>query len=65
MTKLKKRKLAERRRMAEQIKATKLPFKGCPNCGECGPHFVPPGMGMKGFYFCKPNPEAFLHKSKS
>ena len=26
----------------------------CPNCGEKGPHFVPPSFGDKGFFMCKP-----------
>jgi len=24
----------------------------CPNCGEYGPHFVPPSFGDKGFFIC-------------
>lgn len=24
----------------------------CPSCGEKGPHFVPPGFGSQGFFFC-------------
>lgn len=24
----------------------------CPNCGEKGPHFVPPSLGDKGFFIC-------------
>lgn len=27
----------------------------CPNCGEPGPHFVPPSFGDKGFFICKQN----------
>ena len=26
----------------------------CPNCGEEGPHFVPPCFGDPGFFHCKP-----------
>lgn len=26
----------------------------CINCGEEGPHFVPPGGGDPGFFYCKP-----------
>lgn len=26
----------------------------CPNCGEIGPHFVPPSFGDEGFFICKP-----------
>ena len=26
----------------------------CINCGEEGPHFVPPGGGDPGFFMCKP-----------
>lgn len=33
----------------------------CPNCGEEGPHFVPPSLGEQGFYTCsgatEPEPE--------
>ncbi len=25
----------------------------CPNCGEPGPHFVPPSLGEKGFFMCE------------
>lgn len=25
----------------------------CVNCGEPGPHFIPPGFGMAGFFSCK------------
>ena len=29
----------------------------CPNgCGGPGPHFVPPSLGMRGFYRCRPLP---------
>jgi hypothetical protein len=26
----------------------------CRNCGELGPHFVPPGFGSPGMYVCTP-----------
>ena len=26
----------------------------CANCGETGPHYVPPSLGESGFYICKP-----------
>lgn len=25
----------------------------CPECGECGKHFVPPSLGEAGFYICR------------
>ena len=25
----------------------------CPNCGEKGPHFVPPSLGDPGMFVCK------------
>jgi len=25
----------------------------CPNCGQPGPHFVPPSMGEQGFFICQ------------
>ena len=25
----------------------------CPNCGEYGPHFVPPSFGEPGFFICE------------
>ena len=25
----------------------------CPNCGEQGPHYVPPSLGEKGFFVCE------------
>lgn len=49
-----KRKKSDRERDAvsnniwQQLKAGK-----CPNCGEKGPHFVPPGLGSDGMYTCK------------
>lgn len=30
----------------------------CLNCGEKGPHFVPPGFGSPGMYTCKEKEEA-------
>lgn len=30
----------------------------CPNCGEKGPHFVPPGFGSPGMFICKEKEEA-------
>lgn len=35
----------------------------CSNCGEKGPHFVPPSMGDRGFFMCKPNPELVKKKT--
>ena len=29
----------------------------CLNCGEQGPHFVPPSMGDPGMFICEANPE--------
>jgi hypothetical protein len=29
----------------------------CLNCGEKGPHYVPPSLGDRGFYLCQPSPE--------
>lgn len=26
----------------------------CPNCGEPGPHYAPPGFGSPGMFICKP-----------
>lgn len=35
-------------------KFRELPKPGkCPNCGENGPHFVPPSLGEPGFFMCK------------
>lgn len=30
----------------------------CRNCGEKGPHFVPPGGGSPGMYICKKKEES-------
>lgn len=29
------------------------PVSKCINCGEPGPHYVPPGFGDKGFFACE------------
>lgn len=42
---------AEARRSAERKLASKL--RMCWNCGEPGPHFVPPSFGDPGFYICE------------
>jgi len=34
-------------------KKSKIKRMRCPNCGEWGPHFVPPSCGESGFYICK------------
>ena len=31
-----------------------IPKPKCMNCGEAGPHFVPPSFGDPGFYTCGP-----------
>lgn len=31
--------------------------KKCINCGEKGPHFVPPSLGEPGFFHCTQNKE--------
>lgn len=39
----------------------------CPNCGEQGPHFVPPSIGEKGFFICKtilPKGQTFIKRRK-
>lgn len=30
-------------------------LKPCMNCGEAGPHYVPPSLGERGFFICKPS----------
>lgn len=34
-------------------------LKKCMNCGEDGPHFVPPSFGDKGFFMCDVNKPGF------
>jgi len=43
------------KRQLKKKKKTKLDLVTvkCPNCGEKGPHFIPPGFGDKGFFTCK------------
>lgn len=36
----------------------------CLACDSPGPHFVPPGMGMIGFYTCQPVPEDLTNHSR-
>ena len=39
--------------MKNRDNARKLEHKPiCPNCGEQGPHFVGPSLGMEGFWTC-------------
>lgn len=54
MTSRKKR--AERGRVWAQQWADKH-GPACPNCGENGRHFAPPGFGSPGMYICKPKDE--------
>jgi ribosomal protein L32 len=35
-----------------QKRTTVQTHSTCPNCGEDGPHYVPPSMGEDGFYIC-------------
>ena len=51
MTSRKRR--AERGRVWAQEWAAKH-GPACPNCGEPGPHFAPPGFGSPGTFICKP-----------
>ena len=50
----------KRQRMKNRATAKALHrmFHRCPNCGEAGPHFVPPSLGDPGFYICKPKDHA-------
>jgi hypothetical protein len=42
---------AKRRRWVQDATGRLAPR--CPNCGELGPHFVPPSFGDPGFYACE------------
>lgn len=42
---------------AEELKRKFAPKSICPNCGQPGPHFVPPVFGAMGFYICKSKAE--------
>ena len=45
----------DRRRGKKKQAKTFLPLgHKCSNCGEDGPHFVPPSFGDPGFYMCTP-----------
>jgi hypothetical protein len=35
----------------------------CPNCAQKGPHYVPPGSGIGGFFMCKELPPTVEEKS--
>ena len=48
-----RRERAEKRRQWVMSANKRLGLvKRCPNCGEAGPHFVPPCFGDPGFYSC-------------
>lgn len=49
-----RRKQEWRKTYAHRIRS--LSYKNCPNCGEPGPHFVPPSGGGRfpGFFICNP-----------
>lgn len=41
--------------LAQQKQIRTIWGKMCPNnCGEPGPHFIPPGFGSPGMFMCKP-----------
>lgn len=49
---------AKRRQWVESANRRKGLVKRCLNCGEAGPHFVPPSFGDPGFYICARSPLA-------
>lgn len=47
---------AQKRLRAERRKSfNSLPKRICRNCGQPGPHFVPPSLGERGFFICEPS----------
>lgn len=40
------------RRKKKQSKFFLPVGRTCSNCGEAGPHFIPPSFGDRGFYTC-------------
>ena len=42
-----------RRNKKEPVTKIKTVRTTCPNCGNPGPHFVPPSFGDIGFFICK------------
>lgn len=40
------------RLMAQLEAAGKVKYSICPECGNSGPHFVPPSFGEAGFFTC-------------
>ena len=51
MSKTKRRLQALKRSIRVRSYGIKLSW-ACPNCGDEGPHFVPPSFGEPGFYIC-------------
>lgn len=43
----------QRKKAARRAAAWQPPKPPCPNCGQPGPHFVPPCFGEEGFYACE------------
>lgn len=48
-----KKKANRQRGYAKELIIKHLPKTKCPNCGEDGPHFVPPSLGERGQYICE------------
>ena len=43
----------KRSKKKKKQQQSKHPRAVCLNCGELGPHFVPPSLGDKGFFICE------------
>lgn len=54
--------MTSRKKRAERGRVWADQWTTCPNCGEKGRHFAPPGFGSPGMYICKPKDETATTK---
>lgn len=45
-------KISRKRKAVRQAFALPRPKRPCPNCGQPGPHFMPPSFGEPGMWIC-------------
>ncbi len=50
-------KISRKRKAVRQAFALPRPKHPCPNCGQPGPHFMPPSLGEPGMWMCDITPQ--------
>lgn len=46
-------KISRKRKQQRKAFALPRPPRKCPNCGQSGPHFMPPSLGEPGMWMCE------------